>query len=442
MALLVLAMIGGLLLSGSVSSMAGVAVGLIVTAVLDRRRFTKVVARPRILVAGSAAAAAVVAAMSVAASAGWIVSPWTRLTTTTSVAGGTGLAEQQATLWRRIETLRTGWTTVEDHPIFGAGKNPDGVALAHGTYVHNTLLGAWAGLGLLAMVGLVLCLAAPFVATHQLLRLRPNIRTLVIGLTGGAVAFAIYALANPSLYRRYGWVPALFLLALSPQALPRRALEPRRRDNGRAAVKTRRSMPARLSFAPTMRRAVPFVTVTVVVATAAVAAYALASRGDGGSKTAVTAATDTVTSRTTATVQAATPHPLSQHDIDRYPATSPEHALLTWWRAVQFVDYQGFLEGFDKRVRRELAANAETKRALPAFAAFANGATVSFVDVRKARARATAYTEVRSAATTSDGKRITQTYPRVFRLVLQDRAWRLQNSDFFREVVPSSLRGG
>jgi O-antigen ligase len=441
-ALLVLAMIGGLLLSGSISSMAGVAVGSIVAVVLDRRRFTKVVARPRILVAGGAALVAVVAAVWVAAAAGWVVSPWARLTTTTSVAGGTGLAQQQATLWRRIDTLRIGWTTIKEHPIFGAGKNPDGVALAHGTYVHNTLLGAWAGLGLLATVGLILCLAAPFVATHQLLRLRPNIRTLVIGLTGGAVAFTVYALANPSLYRRYGWVPALFLVALSPQALPRRAVEPRRRENGRAAAETRRWMPAGLSFAPTMRRAVIFVTATAVVAIGVVAAYALASRDDGGAKTAVTAPTNTVTPTTTATVPAARPHLLSQHDIDRYAATSPQHALLTWWRAAQFVDYPGFLEGFDRRVQRQLAADAETKRFLPAFGAFANTATVTFVDVRKTPARATVYTEVHSDATSPDGERVTNTYPRVFRLVRQGGAWRLQNSDFFREVVPSSLQGG
>jgi O-antigen ligase len=212
-------LIGGLLLSGSLSAMGGLVIGLVVAVALAGRPFLRLVAQRRVLIPAGVAAAVILAGLSIGVATGRVSAPWSRLLQTTSTAGGTGLAHQQATLWFRIRTLRTGWTTVRDHPLFGVGENPDGVALAHGTYVHDTPLGAWAGLGLLAMIGVILCFAAPFVSVRGLLRARPDIRPLVIGLTGAVTAFTVYALANPTLYRRYGWLPALFVIALAQPAL-------------------------------------------------------------------------------------------------------------------------------------------------------------------------------------------------------------------------------
>ena len=93
---------------------------------------------------------------------------------------------------------------IKAHPLFGVGHNPDALGLVRVSYVHDVLLGAWAGLGFLAMVGVVLCLIAPFAAAVKLLRKRPDVRPLVIALTGAAVVYTVYALASPALYRRYG----------------------------------------------------------------------------------------------------------------------------------------------------------------------------------------------------------------------------------------------
>src|SRR4051794_26087484 len=54
--------------------------------------------------------------------------------------------------------------------------------------------------------------------------------------------------------------------------------------------------------------------------------------------------------QTVTTAAAPTPaHPtrlLTSQDIDRYPRTSVQHALLASWRAAQFADYAGYRDGF------------------------------------------------------------------------------------------------
>ena len=215
-----LLLISGLLLSGSLSAFAGLLVGAVVGVALAGRPFLRALAQRRILIGIGVAAAVLCGALAVAVANGLVTAPWRHLIASTS-DGGTGSASQQGSFWFRIHTYKAGWRTVKAHPIFGAGLNPDALGLIHGTYVHDTLLGAWAGLGFLAMVGVVLCLVAPFAAAVGLLRMRLDVRPLVVGLTGGAAAFTVYALANPALYRRYCWVPTLLLIALAQPAFRR-----------------------------------------------------------------------------------------------------------------------------------------------------------------------------------------------------------------------------
>ena len=210
-------LIGGLLLSGSLSAVAGLIVGAVVAVALAGRPFLRALAQRRILIGIGAAVVVFGGGLAFAVADGLVTAPWTHLIASTSTGGSTGFAKQQETFWFRVKTLKAGWSTVEAHPVFGAGVNPDALGLIHSSYVHDTLLGAWAGLGFLALVGVVLCLVAPFAAAAGLLRTRLDIRPLVISLTGAAAVFTVYALANPALYRRYCWVPTLLLIALLAQ---------------------------------------------------------------------------------------------------------------------------------------------------------------------------------------------------------------------------------
>jgi hypothetical protein len=432
-------LIGGLLLSGSLSAMAGLLIGIVVGIALSGRRLLRVIGQRRILIGAGAAFAVVLGALAFGVATGRITAPWSRLSQTTSTAGGTGLAHQQATLWTRIRTLETGWETIKAHPLFGAGQNPDGVGLAHGTYVHDTPLGAWAGLGFLAMIGVILCLAAPFVSAKGLLRARPDIKPLVIALTGAAATFTGYALANPALYRRYGWVSALFLFALAQPALAwRRAAAGRVPADAPPAVGVRFEQSGSGAFSRAMpRTGLVLAAVAVVLALVVGAAYALGKRSSGSS------------SAVTVTAPAAKRPPpkpplLMPRDLARYPVASPQYSLLAWWRAAQFGDYSTYLSGFTSQVQHRLAADPKTKRAFVAFTGFADYAAVKFAAVKILSVRgkspgAKLYVVATYRAGGPNGT-VLGTYPHMFTLVRQGGVWRQANDDFVQEIVPPSLR--
>jgi O-antigen ligase len=207
--------LGGLVLSGSLSAAGGLVVGIAVAAVLGGPRLRRRATQPQVLAGAAVAVVVFVAAVSVAVASGRMASPWERLTQTTKVTTSGELEQEQATLWRRLDTLGAGWERIREHPFTGAGVNPDNLGLAGDTFVHNTFLGTWASLGLLAAIGLIICMAVPFVAGYRLLGSGRAPRALVAGLVGSAASFTVYALANPALYRRYCWLPALLLVALS-----------------------------------------------------------------------------------------------------------------------------------------------------------------------------------------------------------------------------------
>jgi hypothetical protein len=183
------------------------------------------------------------------------------------------------------------------------------------------------------------------------------------------------------------------------------------------------------------------VAAAVVLAVAAIGIYAVATRGDGESSDAGGHRSGSANPRvTTATDSSSASHLLSQRDVDRYPKASPERALLAWWRAAQFVDYQGFLEAFDSQLRRKLSASPKTRRALVAFGGFASASTLKFFNAQQGRQNAIVYIQVRYESRGSDGKLVTQPLPRTFRFVRQGGAWRLKSDDFVQETLPQSLR--
>jgi hypothetical protein len=189
-----------------------------------------------------------------------------------------------------------------------------------------------------------------------------------------------------------------------------------------------------------MRRAAPFLAIAAVFFVA-VAAYAIAARsGDGSDTTAPRPLTTSSPGPSSTQRRPASIHLVSQQEIDRYPADSPQRALLTWWRASQFVDYQGFVEGLATRLRRKFPATAKTKRALVALAGFTTKSKVGFLGVRKRSTRAIVYTKIVYEAASPDGTVVTQPFPRAFRFVRQGGEWRLQNDDFVQELLPSPLR--
>jgi hypothetical protein len=231
--------LGGLVLSGSVSSAFALLCGLGVAVALGGRRLIRIATQRRVLIAGAVVTTVFVVVISAGVASGHVPSPWQRLTATTSTNTDTESDRENATLWRRVDTLKIGWERVRDDPLTGAGLNPDTLGLAgNDTFVHDTYLGTWAGLGFLSLLGLLLCVTAPIAAGAGLLKLRRDPRPLIVGLMTTEVAFAVYALATPALYRRFCWVPALLLAALAATkyALPDRLRRPASTIRAQTAV--------------------------------------------------------------------------------------------------------------------------------------------------------------------------------------------------------------
>jgi O-Antigen ligase len=352
---------------------------------------------------------------------------------------------------RRV-ALREGVSEFRAHPITGNGYAV--VRDAHVMYLQLLDAGGIVALpaflvfaGILIVIGLRL---------RREPRFTPAVQNLAAAFTTSMVVWLSSGVVSNPIYDRYLYLPAglVFGLLFASRRQDGRATadpvdvpphRPSRRPATAAAgagisrLDGTRAMVRRVSSAPTMRRGVPVLAAIVVAAVVAVGAYALATRGDGD---AGKAPPRRVASSASSPASNAPPpsHLLTQSEVDRYPASSPQHALLAWWRASQFVDYRGFIQSFDSQLQRKLAADPNTRQALAAFGGFANAATIKFLSLNRTPGLATAYTQVRYQTRGPDSKLVTTTYPRAFRLVRQGGTWLLQNDDFFQEALPADLR--
>jgi hypothetical protein len=358
---------------------------------------------------------------------------------------------------RRV-ALRAGLSDFRAHPLTGNGYAT--VRDAHMVYLQLLAAG-----GILAL-GAFLVFAYGVLAVGLRLRsasdFAPSTQNLAAALTASMGVWLASGVVSNQVYDRYLYLPAGLLLGLwfarrRPEvrgdSVPTHPIQ-RRMNNevvaGRAAdhgapgavpVAAPSGSAICLSFAPTMRRAVPLLAAVIVALAAAVGIYAIATRGDSGSPS--VGASKPVASnaaKPTTTTASQSSHLLSQGDIDRYPSASPQHALLAWWRAAQFADYGGYVEAFDKQFRPGLRTHAKTRQALAAFAGFADAAEITVVDAHKGAGRATVYATINYRARAPSGKLFVQTYPRTFKLVRRADRWLLQNDDFVQEILPPSLR--
>lgn len=203
-ALLVLVTLG-LLLSGSVGGMIAAAVGAVTTAVLARRGVSFAV-----VLAGIAAVVIVATHLQVVRSDRHA----TVLARVTSVSAPTG------TLAARVAVYRQAWQRVEHDPAVGVGFgfDPRRAGSRITDLIHNAYLSTWYQGGLLALAGLlVMGLSALRTMFAAVRRLAGNDRLLAASLTGSFVSYLFFGLGEPTLYVRYGWVPAALGLALAAQ---------------------------------------------------------------------------------------------------------------------------------------------------------------------------------------------------------------------------------
>ena len=202
----------GLVLSGSLSAMAGAAAGVIASLIGLRRgdRLSKRWAWYG--VTGLGAAALILALFIRHGTSGRegvglaaIKDPGTRLS---EVVGG------QGTLSTRLETIRVALEDIAENPIVGRGFDHESTDVFEGGQVHSMPILAWQAGGLLVLVGLsgVIWLSLRIVWRRGD-PTSARLGAIRAGLFGATCAMIVNGLAQPFLYKRFGWIPVALIFS-------------------------------------------------------------------------------------------------------------------------------------------------------------------------------------------------------------------------------------
>ena len=124
---------------------------------------------------------------------------------------------------------------IEADPFIGVGLDLVSITKPYGVIsyeydVHNLVIGTWYKAGLFGVIGILLALVAILRAGAAALRasLSEDEFRMAAGLISAVVAFAVFAISEPVLFTRYGWIPAALLLALRTVQERGRVAEPYR----------------------------------------------------------------------------------------------------------------------------------------------------------------------------------------------------------------------
>jgi O-Antigen ligase len=134
------------------------------------------------------------------------------LSTTGQTDGG-----RYSTVASRVEGYRAAWQALGEGGWVGHGVLVGYYDSADARSVHNLILRAWYEAGWAGAVGMVCVLFGGLGYALRAAR-RANggeMRLLAVGMFSALVAFMVFAMSNPLLSQRYGWVPLALAIACS-----------------------------------------------------------------------------------------------------------------------------------------------------------------------------------------------------------------------------------
>ena len=138
------------------------------------------------------------------------ISPWTRLLAVFGVGNQIGDTSQT-----RVHVDEAALQAIREHPLVGVGLDQASSLRAVGDLVHNIILEAWLGGGLLAVIGIGLLIGSGLWSTWAIARRESGLqRMLAAQLFGSSVAFLVFAMGAPVLLSRYAWLPIALTLTL------------------------------------------------------------------------------------------------------------------------------------------------------------------------------------------------------------------------------------
>ena len=218
--LLLLLVGAGLILSGSVSALLAASIATFVWLALGRhsRRTMRVYAVIALSVGAVIVGQAVLGGQTP-------LERFERVTNSNPQAsGGTG------SLHSRIVTYRSAIKHIEDDPFLGVGLDLLSITKPFGIVsdeydVHNVIIGTWYKTGLLGVIGMLMVLIVILrTGWRVMVRSEADVeRAAALALVCSVTAFIVFAMGQPVLYSRFGWISAALLLAL--RAVQSRAVE-------------------------------------------------------------------------------------------------------------------------------------------------------------------------------------------------------------------------
>ena len=193
-----------IILSGSVTAMAaGIAAAGVWLVLSYRTARTLVVALAALTLAAGVA--------QVQSDLG-LPTPVQRLLSTTGQSEG----GRYSTVAMRVQGYDAAWEAFGSGGWIGHGLIAGFSDASDARYVHNVMLKAWYEAGWTGGVGMACVLFGGLAYTLVAARraLTEHMRLLAVSTFGGMVAFVLFAMSNPLVTQRYGWVPLALATAL------------------------------------------------------------------------------------------------------------------------------------------------------------------------------------------------------------------------------------
>jgi O-antigen ligase len=129
---------------------------------------------------------------------------------------------QGGTVSTRIETFDSAFNRIAENPFIGVGLGAGSRESGTDFAIHNMLLGTWFEAGIAALFGLIFLTANVLViglGGYCLTGHRSD-RLISAALIAAFVGYLTFGMGAPTLFARYGWMPATLLIAWTVQVGP------------------------------------------------------------------------------------------------------------------------------------------------------------------------------------------------------------------------------
>jgi hypothetical protein len=131
---------------------------------------------------------------------------------------------------------------------------------------------------------------------------------------------------------------------------------------------------------------------------------------------------------------------VTQSDIVKYPANSPQRTLMSWWRSMQYSDGRGYLARLATPLRNARQADRAYRVQLPLIARQVDDAFPHITQVSIEGDRATAFTQLEFRQLVGADKYATTRVAQAFSMVREDGLWRIADDLFVEAGVRDQLR--